>query len=545
MFNINRRDLLKLSGGAAAASLLSGCMTGNAANGRKLNIIYIMTDDHAAHAIGAYGGRLAQLNPTPTLDKLASEGTLFTNAFAHNSICTPSRATIMTGQYSQANGVLDLDGSLTTPKQALSNEMSAAGYNTAMIGKWHLKEEPGSFDYYKVLPGQGDYFNPTFRVRGEKPWGRNTVQMEGHSSDCITDSALEWLQGREDARPFFLMYHFKAPHDMFEYAPRYESYLADTFIPEPVDLYERRPTWGSVATRGENDSLIHEIGTSVSKRHRLRNQGHHLGIDQSLPDREYTRASYQAYLKAYLRCVKGVDDNIARMFAYLEEAGLWDDTIIVYSSDQGFMLGEHDLIDKRWMYEESMQMPLIVRHPGIEGQAPTSDLIVNNTDYAPSLLDMAGVSAPEQMQGGSFVPALSGAVPAGWRGATYYRYWMHRAHHDVPAHFGIRTKSHKLIFFYGQHYLDNPPASFGAYDDPPGVRYTPERQPSNFATPPAWELYDLEKDPQELNNVYKDPFYANVVRDLKAELKRQRELYNETDEAYPRLAALIEKHWDD
>ena len=541
----DRRSVLGLAGTSAALALLPGCISSAAKSGRKPNILFIMSDDHAAQGIGAYGGRLAGLNPTPVIDKLASEGTLFRNVFVHNSICTPSRATIMTGQYSQANGVLDLDGAIPASRQALAHAMKAAGYNTGMIGKWHLKDEPAAFDYYNVLPGQGEYFDPTFRVRGPKPWKRNTVKHTGHSTDIITDLSIDWLSNREDDRPFFLMHHYKAPHDHFEYAPRYEDYLADVEIPEPDDLYERKATWGSVATRGENDSLVHEIGTSVSKRNPLRNQGQHFGLDPNLPDREYTYLSYQLYLKAYLRCIKGIDDNLARLFAKLEALGEWENTIVMYTGDQGFMTGEHDLIDKRWMYDESMHMPFIMRNPLIPDQVKESDLLINNTDFAPTMIDLGGGQVPEAMQGRSFVPALAGVTPEGWRTATYYRYWMHRAHHDVPAHFGVRTKTHKLIFFYGQHYLDNPPASFGAYDNPVGVRRTPELQPATISTPVAWELYDLVKDPEEQNNVYGNPAYAEITRELKEELKRQRELYGETDKDYPKLQAIIDRHWDD
>ena len=224
------------------------------------NILFIMSDDHTTQGFGCYGSRLAPLNPTPTLDQLAAEGMRFDRVYCNNSICTPSRASIITGQYPQSNGVTDLDGSIPPAKQYLPMEMKKAGYLTAMIGKWHLKDEPAAFDHYCVLPGQGDYFNPAFRVRGDQPWPKNTIQKEGHSSDVITDITLEWLEQRDKTKPFFLMHHYKAPHDMFEFAPRYADYLADVEIPEPDNLYDQpAPGFGSVATRGENDSLIHHI----------------------------------------------------------------------------------------------------------------------------------------------------------------------------------------------------------------------------------------------------------------------------------------------
>ncbi|MFC3120744.1 sulfatase family protein [Agaribacter flavus] len=506
----------------------------------KYNILYIMTDDHAAHAVGSYGGRLASVNPTPELDKLAADGLTFSNTFVTNSICTPSRASILTGQYSQTNGVLDLRGSLTTEQQHLPNLLREAGYETAIIGKWHLKKEPGAFNYYEVLEGQGKYFDPELRVQGEKAWPQNTSSYKGHSSDVITDLTIEWLKNRDADKPFFLMHQFKAPHDMFEYAPRYETYLANVDIPEPSDLYSFAESFGSIATRGENDSLIGHIGTSVSQRHLRRSVGIDLGVDPNLDDETFTKLAYQKYLKAYLRCVKGVDDNIARLIETLKEEGLYDKTIIVYTSDQGMMLGEHDYIDKRWMWEESIKMPLIVRHPDMTTTGMTNDMLINNTDFAPTLLSLAGVDVPEFMHGADFSEAIYGNTPNDWRTATYYRYWTHRAYHDVPAHFGIRSKDYKLIFYYGQNFMTKP---YPYYD----ADWLAETGLANnaIATPAAWELYDLKNDPNELNNVYGEAKYAGVIEELKTELKRQRQAYNETDEHYPHLQAIIEKHWND
>ncbi|GLR72125.1 sulfatase family protein [Agaribacter marinus] len=522
------------------SDLISPSASEEVTNKPKYNILFIMTDDHAAHALGTYGGRLASVNPTPELDKLAADGLTFTNTFVTNSICTPSRASILTGQYSQANGVLDLRGSLSTEQQHLPRLMKDAGYDTAIIGKWHLKKEPGAFDYYEVLELQGKYFDPVFRVQGDNPWPQNETEYEGHSSDVVTDLTIDWLKNRSSDKPFFLMHQFKAPHDMFEYAPRYEDYLADVEIPEPTDLYELNDEFGSAATRGENDSLIRHIGTSVSQRHLRRSVGIDLGVDASLDDEAFTKAAYQKYLKAYLRCVKGVDDNVARLIATLKEQGLYDNTIIVYTSDQGMMLGEHDYIDKRWMWDESIKMPLIVRHPDMTTHGTKNDMIVNNTDFAPSLLSMAGIETPAFMHGESFEDALFGKQPENWRTASYYRYWTHRAYHDVPAHFGLRSKDYKLIFYYGENFMTEP---FPYYD----AKWLKETGLANnaIATPVAWELYDLKNDPNELKNVYNEERYASVVNDLKTELKRQRELYNETDKDYPHLQKIIEQHWND
>lgn len=506
---------------------------------KKYNILYIMTDDHAAHALGTYGGRLAKLNPTPNLDQFANEGLTLTNTFVTNSICTPSRASILTGQYSQTNGVLDLEGSLSTKQQYLPLLMKDAGYETAIIGKWHLKKEPGAFDYYEVLSLQGKYFDPVFRVRGDKPWPQNENNYKGHSSDVVTNLSINWLKARKikrkEKKPFFLMHQFKAPHDMFEYAPRYEDYLAGVHIPEPTDLYKLKETYGSPAIRGHNDELINDIGTSVSQRHNRRSVGIDLGVNKALPDNEFTRQAYQKYLKAYLRCVKGVDDNVARLIQTLKDLGEYENTIIIYTSDQGMMLGEHDLIDKRWMFEESIQMPFIIKHPEMTTAGTKNDLLVNNTDFAPLILDLAGVKTPEYMHGRSFSETLIGKQPKNWRNATYYRYWTHRMYHDVPSHVGIRSKSHKLVFYYGLPYKEKE-----FYDD----KWLEKTGKHNnmIATPSGWELYDLTKDPQEQNNVYNDTSYVDVIMTLKAELIKQRIAYNETDKNFPTFEKIFNEY---
>lgn len=493
--------------GAAAA--------GDAEPKRRPNFLLIMSDDHATQAIGAYGGRLAGLDPTPNIDALARDGMRFDRVYTNNSICTPSRAGIITGQYPQRNGVLDLDGELPPEGQFLPLELRKAGYQTAVIGKWHLEREPAAFDYYRVLPGQGAYYDPTFCVRGPRPWPGNTIRIEGaHSSDAITDASLEWLRrGRDKARPFLLMHHFKAPHDMFINARRYDSYLADVEIPKPGNLFS--PPAGSAGSRG--------LGSGIGRTHAPWGLARRLGINDQLDARAYAEASYQLFLKRYLRCVKGVDDNVKRLVDYLREAGGLDDTVIIYTSDQGYLLGEHDLMDKRWMYEESMRMPFIVHWPrGVEsGRA--SDWLINNTDFAPTLLELAGIATPSYMQGRSFAKALKGErKPDDWRRATYYRYWMHMAHSlAVPAHFGIRGERYKLIFFYG---LD---------------RANPDEGP----TPAAWELYDLENDPGEMENLYGLPGYAGIVAGMKAQLRETREALGETDTRYPAIQRVIDANW--
>ncbi len=513
----------------SAASLILSCTEKKP---EKPNFLYIMSDDHTTQAFGVYGSRLAELNPTPNIDRLAKSGMLFTNVFCSNSICVPSRATILTGQYSQTNNALDLEGTLKPENQFLPLEMKKLGYQTAMIGKWHLTEEPASFDYYCVLPGQGEYFDPEFKVRGKNQWPDNTIQKFGHSTDIITDLSLDWLKNRDKSQPFFLMHQFKAPHDFFEFAPRYKDYLEDVFIPEPASLYYNHKH-GSVATRGANDSLLHVIGSSVSHRNLIRNMGMHMDIEQAIPDPEYTSLAYQEYLKRYLRCVKGIDDNLQRLMDYLKKEGLLDNTIIIYTSDQGFLLGEHDYIDKRFMYEESMRMPFIVSYPVSIKPNSTSDLLINNADFAPTIIDLAGGTIPEYMQGKSFTGVLQGEdEPADWRTGTYYRYWMHMAHrHANPAHFGIRTKDYKLLFYYGTDYIKTGGAE---YD---GNRYAPD-------TPVAWEFYDLVNDKYEMENRYHDPKYAGIIQAMKKQLLSVREEINETDENYPHIQAIIDKYWD-
>lgn len=479
---------------------------------RRPNILFIMSDDHAAHAIGAYGSRLASIDPTPNLDRIAQEGILLRNVFCTNSICVPSRATIMTGQYSHVNGVRTLNGGIEAERQALALLMKQAGYETAIIGKWHLRYEPAAFDFYTVLPGQGSYFNPIFRVRGPEAWPNNTTRAAGydskHSSDAITDISLRWLRERKDKeKPFFLMHHFKAPHDNFENAERYDFLYQDVEIPEPESLRQR----GNHGPLGRD-----AYGTSVGPRNARRNMGDHMFVDDSLDDDEYTTQAYQRYLKKFLRSVKGVDDNIGRLLSHLEKTGELDNTIIIYTADQGFMLGEHDYIDKRWMYEESLRMPFLVRHPEWIKAGSTNEDMINNVDFAPTLLEMAGAEVPDSMQGRSFLPMLKGEdAPADWPTATYYRYWMHMTHHDNPAHFGIRTQRYKLIFFYGL-----PLDAAGARKEP---------------TDPHWELYDLEKDPHEMNNVIADEAYEDVVRQLKIQLMEIRDQVGDTDENHPEL----------
>jgi N-acetylglucosamine-6-sulfatase len=513
-----------------ATLLLAGIST-NAAP--RPNILFIMSDDHTTQAVGAYATVLKPLNPTPTLDKLAAGGITFDNAFCVNSICTPSRACIITGQYPHVNGVFDLTGRIKPENQTLPILFRKAGYQTAMIGKWHLKAEP-NFDYYKVLPGQGKYFDTQFRIQGPKPWPKNTITHKGeHSSDAITDSTLKWFKTERDKdKPFFVCHQFKAPHDYFENAPRYQKYLAEVDIPEPPTLYDVPSTFGSIATRGYQDELMPHIGTSIGKRNPRRS--HTVDLKQRFPEelpadydvaklseRETTRLAYQAYLRKYLRCVKGVDDNLKRLFDYLKAEGLYDNTVIIYTGDQGFWLGEKDYQDKRWAYDPSMRMPFIVRYPKTIRPGIRSDAIVENVDYPALMLDFAGIPVPASMQGRSFKSICeTGKEPQGWKQAAYYRYWMHMAHHDNPGHMAVRTKTHKLIYYYGCNY------------------------DGGYRTPPGWELYDLKKDPAELDNVYDDSAYARVRDQLKKQFAALRQKVGDDGSHYPASEKVVQEFWD-
>jgi arylsulfatase A-like enzyme len=483
--------------------------------------------------VGAYATVLKPLNPTPTIDALAKEGIVFENAFCTNAICTPSRACILTGQYNHINGVPDLVGRVEPKDQALPILMREAGYQTAMIGKWHLKVEP-NFDYYKVLPGQGKYYDTEFRVQGDDPWPKNVVKHKGeHSSDAITDSTLEWFKTKRDpSKPFFICHQFKAPHDYFENAPRYQSYLENVTIPEPATLYDVPKSFGSIATRGHQDELMAHIGTSIGKRNPRRSYAVNLydlypeefpvGYDlEALSEVETTRLAYQAYLKKYLRCVKGVDDNLSRLFHYLKANDIYDNTLIIYTGDQGFWLGEKDYQDKRWAYDESQRMPFIVRYPESIPAGQRTDALIENIDYPALMLDYAGVKTPASMQGRSFRAICeTGKEPEDWKKSVYYRYWMHLAHHDNPGEMAFRTKTHKLIYFYG-------------------CDYEGENQ-----SPPAWELYDLVKDPSELNNVYDDPAYTTVRDELKAAFAMKRKEIGDDDSVYPKCEAVVQEFWD-
>ena len=462
-------------------ALLGAGGVGLAAEPQRPNIIYIMADDHAAHAISAYGSRI---NRTPNLDRIASAGVRMTNTFCTNSICTPSRAAILTGQYSHKNGVYTLNDQIDPQHENVAKELQKAGYQTAMIGKWHLVTNPAGFDYWNILPGQGVYYDPTFIT----PEGRK--QYKGYCTDIIADFAIDWMKKRDTQKPFFLMCHHKAPHRPWDPAPKYKDLFANETIPEPDNLYEHYE--GRAASVA---AVKMKVGEDMNDR----------DVKQPLPKDlkgdALRKWAYQPYIKDYLRCIQSVDDNVGRVLDFLDAEGLSKNTIVIYTSDQGFFLGDHGWFDKRLMYEESLRMPFLMRYPAAIKPGSINGDILLNIDFAPTFLDYAGAKAPAEMQGRSFRANAEGRTPKDWRKAMYYRYWMHNSNdHHVPSHYGVRTARWKLIYYYGK---------------PLGMKGA---QPPD--TTPDWELFDLEHDPREMKNLYHDPKHAKIVAELKKELDK-------------------------
>ena len=437
------------------------CFAGGLYATDRPNILFIMSDDHACNAISAYGGRLADVAPTPNIDRIARQGMRLDKCFVTNSICTPSRAVILSGQHSHINTVRTLMDAFPGPDEGTPNVadmLRRSGYETALFGKWHLRSEPWGFDYWKVGPGQGRYYDPVFiSSTDDIPYqtrrSPKMIRTKGYYTDLVTDDALAWLKKREGEKPFFMMLHHKAPHGKWEPAPRHKTYLADVEIPEPETL------WEDFSHRSE---ATRDMGTSITARTSPRRT---MVEDVQKPDwpagsvdmsgmneKQKSKAAYQKYLHDYLGCVKAVDENVGRVLDYLDQSGIAENTLVIYTADQGMFLGEHDYFDKRWIYEECFQMPLLVRLPGtVPAGAVDQTHLCSNLDFAQTFLDFAGISdAPEiaQMQGRSLKGIVSGNEPGQWRDAVYYRYWMHLAHHHIPAHYGVRDVRYKLAFFY-------------------------------------------------------------------------------------------------
>ncbi len=492
------------------------------------NIVFLFSDDHAAPALGAYGGRLADLDPTPNLDRLAEEGMLFRNAFVTNSICAPSRATILTGKHSHLNGVTTNrpEDSLDTAQQTFPKLLQQAGYQTALVGKWHLKSDPAGFDHWEILPGQGFYYNPDFRT------ARDTMRNAGYVTDVITDRALDWLEnGRASGEPFLLMVQHKAPHRPWLPGPEHLLTYADVKITAPRTLFYDYSGLSSAAVMQQMEISTDlgwgaDLKLPVNPAHPSDSTGwYRWFFGQRAPEqqpaweaaysarneqfynryrsgglqgRDLTRWKYQQFMKDYLRTVASMDAGIGRVLDYLEQSGLAENTVVIYSSDQGFFLGENGWFDKRWMYEESLRIPLLVRWPGVvEPGSENTDLVLN-LDFAETFLDIAGAEMPDAMQGRSLVPLLEGEAPADWREAMYYHYYEGGGH-GVPRHDGVRTERYKLIHFY---------------------------------TLGQWELFDLKKDPDELHSVYGDAAYRDVTRQMKQELRALRDRYEVPEEDF-------------
>jgi arylsulfatase A-like enzyme len=516
---------------ALAAGAVSSCQqkAGQEESKKQPNILFIMSDDHAYQAISAYQDHLIK---TPNIDRLAEEGMKFTNACVTNSISAPSRAVILTGKHCHINGKIDNRFPFDTSQTTLPQIMQAAGYQTAMFGKLHFGNNPKGVDVFKILPGQGNYINPKFLTNN------GDTTYTGYVTDIITDLTLDWLKNdRDEAKPFMMMYLHKAPHRPWWPRPdKFKKFTKKTF-PEPPNLFDDYKNRGTAAKEAEMNILRHMLYDHDHKiRPEVLNEMGELNPD--LPPTEwgfhgpYGRANeeqraqygpvldsindffkanwksmsleekmkwkYQRYMQDYLGCIESIDENVGRVLDYLDESGLAENTIVVYTSDQGFYLGEHGWFDKRFIYNESFLTPLLVRWPGVVKPGSVSDEMVQNLDFAQTFLDAAGIEQPEDMQGESIMPLLSGHLDAWNRDAVYYHYYEYPSVHMVKRHYGIVTPEYKLAHFY--------------YDID------------------EWELYDRKKDPMEMNNVFDDPAYSNIVDSMKVELKKIREKYKDSKE---------------
>ena len=493
----------------------------------KPNIIFIMSDDHAEKAISAYSRKLIQ---TPNIDRIAKEGMLFENSYVTNSICAPSRATMLTGKYSSLNGLRDNRDAFDGSQQTFIKLLKANGYQTSIIGKWHLKTKPTGFDNWRILTGQGSYYNPRFWENGD------TNKYIGYTTNLITDFAIEELENRDKKKPFVMLIHHKAPHRNWMPHPKYFDVFdsVDILLPETFydDYKTRKPA--SEADMRINDMYLsfdlkltkgnykNETGTggnatfaknagknwmntlnnlTEEQRNAWNTYYNKVNIDfkkQKLSGDKLLRWKYKRYMHDYLSCILSVDESVGKILKYLDDHDLAENTIVVYTSDQGFYLGEHGWYDKRWMYEESFRTPLLIRYPKKVAPNSVSNNFVMNVDYAPTFLDYAGVDIPSDIQGESLKPILEGNNPTRWRKSMYYHYYEYpHGWHKVHKHYGIRTERYKLIYFYG---ID------------------------------TWELFDLERDPNELNNIYEEMKSSKLVNNLKAELDSLKIKYHDINE---------------
>ncbi len=516
MTNNLKSALLVSLAGTGATVVFSSCTQQQADKQRPLNIVYIMTDDHTAQMMSCYDTRYME---TPNLDRIARDGVRFTNSFVANSLSGPSRACLITGKHSCGNKFYDNTTCVfDTTQQTFPKLLRQAGYQTALVGKWHLESLPAGFDYWEIVPGQGDYYNPDFITQAN-----DTIQKHGYITNLITDDAIDWLEnGRDTEKPFCLMIHHKAIH---------RNWLADTCnlalyedrtFPLPdnfFDDYAGRPAAAAQEMSIAKDmDLIYDLKmlrpdqtsrlkTLYEKYIGRMDEDQRAAWDtfytpliedfyrKGLQGKELADWKFQRYMRDYMKTVKSLDDNVGRVLDYLQEKGLLDNTLVVYTSDQGFYMGEHGWFDKRFMYEESMHTPLIMRLPAGFDRKGDIDELVQNIDYAPTFLELAGVPVPDDMHGISLLPLLKGEHPAHWRQSLYYHYYEYPAEHSVKRHYGVRTNRYKLIHFYND--IDE------------------------------WELYDLQADPTEMNNLYGQTEYASVVEELRTELTMLQEQYND------------------
>ncbi len=488
--------LLSTYGGGAAAAAAAEA-------GKRPNILYIMTDDHASHAMSCYG---SAINQTPQLDRIARGGMRFDNCFVTNSICTPARATVLTGKYSHLNGVPvfnRFDGSQPT----VAKYLQAAGYYTGMIGKWHLGSDPTGFDYWEILPGQGRYHDPVFYTATE------TRTIAGYCTDVINDLSIEFLKNRPKDRPFFLMSHHKAPHRSWEPDETHRAMFANRTIPEPPTLRDDYATRTDAIKENQqrvfDDMTRRDLklkppaglaGQELNQWFNVKPTEVEIEVDgrkKVLRGEELNAWKYQRYMQDYLACVQSVDTNVGRLLDWLDANGLSENTLVIYTSDQGFYLGDKGMYDKRFMYEESLRTPFVARWPGVIQPGSVQPAMAVNVDIAATFLDAAGVPVPADIQGRSLLPLFRGEKPADWRTSMYYRYYHDPGHHNTAAHYGVRTATHKLIYFWKKD---------------------------------QWELFDLVADPHEQNNLYGQPAYRELTDKLKAELHRLKKELKDDDQ---------------
>jgi arylsulfatase A-like enzyme len=503
--------------GQALLALLALLAVGPVAAVEQPNILFIFSDDHAYQAVSAYG---SGLNKTPNIDRLATEGVRFDRCYVTNSLCGPSRACILTGKYSHKNGFCTNRDVFDNRQTTFPKLLQKAGYQTAIIGKWHLMTEPKGFDHWEVLPGQGRYYSPQFDT------AEGRVTEPGYVADVITGKALHWLQERDQKRPFMLMVQHKSPHREWSPSPKHVGDRADEKIPEPKTLfddYSNRADAAKQATmriaddmRLQEDLKVYDpesdYGKLMNKRMSAAEQAAWNAAYEkenkefaaaNLEGEALVRWKYQRYMKDYLNTVQSVDDSVGELLDYLDNSGLAENTVVIYASDQGFYLGEHGWFDKRFMYEQSLRTPFLVRWPQVAKAGSVDERIVSNVDFAQTFLELAGVEAPADMQGRSLVTLLKGEQPDDWRKTFYYQYYEGPpAEHSVAEHYGVTDGRYKLIHY---HQLNQ------------------------------WELFDLATDPDEMQSVYGQPDYAGHRQRLTDELKRLRSELDVTSNAPPAL----------